>query len=155
MTSSTATATDAARRLWARAGGDNRVPEQVGAAAEQLCNRLRTGLSRWIGAEGYRSLLDRAVRVARADHPVLGGLSCLGGGGDEPGTWAALAARSNGDLAEGMVAVVASLIDLLGRIIGEEMAVRLVEQAGAESERPSPRGVVSTELKGGPNARVG
>ena len=154
MTSTPATATDAARRLWARAGCDNRAPEQVGAAAEQLCNRLRTGLARWIGAEGYRSLLDRAVRAARADHPVLGGLSCLGVG-DEPGTAAALAAKSNGDLAEGMVAVVATLIDSLGRIIGIEMAVRLVEQAGVETERPSPRGVVSNEPKGGRNARAG
>jgi hypothetical protein len=68
---------------------------------------------------------------------------------------AALAAKSNGDLADGMVAMVATLIDLLGRIIGEDMAVRLVEQAGAETERPSPRGVVSTEPKRGPNARVG
>lgn len=49
-----------------------------------------------------------------------------------------------------MVAAVAALIDLLGRIIGEEMAVRLVEQTGV----PSPRGVVSTEPKGDRNGRV-
>jgi hypothetical protein len=152
MTSIPAAAADAARRVWARASGESPAPEEAGAAAERLCNRLRVGLSRWIGADGYRSLLDRAVRAARADHPVLGGLSCLGGEGDEPGTAAALGAQSNGDLVEGMVALLATLIDLLSRIIGVEMAVRLVEQAGAEG--PSPRRVVSTQPKRGPNARV-
>ena len=46
---------------------------------------------------------------------------------------------------------VTTMIELLGRIIGEEMAVRLVEQTGRERERerPSPRGVVSTESRGG------
>jgi hypothetical protein len=57
-----------------------------------------------------------------------------------------------------MVALVAALVELLGRILGEEMAVRLVEQTGmkdererekgpSDRERPSPRGVVSTESR--------
>jgi transcriptional regulator of acetoin/glycerol metabolism len=69
-----------------------------------------------------------------------------------------------------MVALVAALVELLGRIIGEEMAVRLVDQTGIEvdqtgrererekkkeRERPSPRGVVSAESKGGRDAGVG
>jgi hypothetical protein len=57
----------------------------------------------------------------------------------------------------GMVAAVGELIDLLGRIIGEEMALRLVEQAGGEAtgrEKPSPRGVVSTKSKGSRNGRA-
>jgi transcriptional regulator GlxA family with amidase domain len=55
--------------------------------------------------------------------------------------------RANGadQVAAGMVAWVAVMMDLLGRIIGEETAVRLVEQTAI----PSPRGVVSTESEGG------
>ena len=44
-----------------------------------------------------------------------------------------------------MVALVAAMIELLGRIIGEELAVRLVEQLFMAS----PRGFVSTETEGG------
>jgi hypothetical protein len=143
MTLGSAAATDAARRLWARAAGDSSAPEEVAAAAERICFQLRVGLRRWIGAEGYRALLDRALGQVRAEHPALGGLSCLGG--DEPVTTAAVRTDGAGEVAAGLVALVTALIELLGRIIGEEMAVRLVEQIGI----PSSPGVVSTEPEGG------
>jgi ABC-type phosphate transport system permease subunit len=38
-------------------------------------------------------------------------------------------AHSAAEVATGMVALVAALVELLGRIIGEEMAVELVNQA--------------------------
>jgi hypothetical protein len=114
-----------------------------------MCTQLRAGLGRWVGTTGYRALLDRAIRLARAENPALGSLSCHGG--EEPVITAAVRAHGAGQVAAGMVVVVAALIELLGRIIGEEMAVRLVEQTGIEKERerPSPRGVVSTESRGG------
>jgi hypothetical protein len=104
--------------------------------------QLRAGLGRWIGAQGYRVLLERALSQTRAEHPALGGLSCLAE--YEPVTAAAVRAQGPGDVAAGLVAFVAALVELLGRIIGDEMAVRLVEQIGT----PSPRGVVSTETEG-------
>jgi hypothetical protein len=143
MTSSSATATDAARNLWARFAGDSTAPEDVAAAADRLCLQLRVGLRRWIGAEGYRALLDRALGLAQTKHPVLSNLSCLVG--DEPVTAEAVRTLGAGAVAAGLVALVAALIELLGRIIGEAMAVRLVEQIGL----PSPRGVLSTEADGG------
>lgn len=143
MTPRSAAATDAARRLWARAAGDTRTPEDVAAAAERMCTELRAGLERWIGTEGYRALLDRALGLTRAEHPALDGLSCLGG--DAPVTTAAMRVHRESDMAAGMVALLAALIELLGRIIGEEMAVRLVEQIGT----PSPREVECAETKGG------
>jgi hypothetical protein len=142
MTPSSAAVTDAARRLWARVADATSAPEEVAVAAERICTELRTGLGRWIGAEGYRALLDRALGLARAKHPALDGLSCLGG--DEPLTAAAVRAHGAAEVAAGMEALVAALIELLGRIIGEDMAVRLVEQTG----RPSPRGIVSTGTEG-------
>jgi hypothetical protein len=142
MTPAPVAATDAARRLWARAAGDGSGSEEVAAAADRLCSQLRAGLGRWIGADGYRALLERSLGLARAEHPALGGVSCLGGDGAM--TMAAVRAHGAGEVAAGLMALVAALIDLLGRIVGEEMAVRLVEQAGM----PSPRGVVSTETQG-------
>ena len=143
MTPQSAAVRDAARRLWARGAGDSTVPEEVAAGADRMCTQLRLGLGRWIGADGYRTLLDRALGAVRAEHPALSGLSCLGG--DDAWTTGALAEHGAGKVAAGLVALVAALIEFLGRIIGEEMAVRLVEQIGV----PSPRGVVSAETGGG------
>jgi hypothetical protein len=139
LTLRSAAATDAAQRLWARAAGDSSAAEEIAAAAERMCNELRAGLGRWIGADGYRTLLDRALGLARAEHPALGGFAGLGG--DEPLTTEAVRAQGAALVAAGFVAMVAALVELLGRIIGEDMAVRLVDQIGTSS----PRGVVSTE----------
>jgi hypothetical protein len=125
MASRSAAATDAARRVWTRAAGDSRGPEALTAAAEQLRSQLSTGLGRWIGAQGYRALLERAGELARTERSALGAE----------------------EAAVGQVALLAALIELLGRIIGEEMAVRLVEQSGM----PSPPGLVSTETEGSRN----
>ena len=122
-------ATEVARRHWARAVGDTSTPEEVAAAAERTCTQLRAGLSRWVGTEGYRALIDRALLLARAEHPALGSLSCHGG--DQPLTTAAVRAHNAAEVTAGIVALVATLIDLLSRIVGEEMAVELVNQAVA------------------------
>jgi hypothetical protein len=82
---------------------------------------------------GYHALIDRALLLVRAEHPALGSLSCHGG--DEPVTTAAVRAHSAAEMTAGMVVLVATLIDLLSRIVGEEMAVELVNQAVAASPR--------------------
>ncbi|HEV8454052.1 MAG TPA: hypothetical protein VGQ24_04130 [Gemmatimonadales bacterium] len=156
MTQRSAAATEVARRIWQRAVGDSSAPEDVAVAATRMCAELRAGLSRWVGAMGYRALIDRALLLARAEHPALGSLSCHGE--DEPASTAAVQAHTAAEVATGMVALVAALVELLGRIIGEEMAVRLVEQTGIKDgretgrprdrERPSLRGFVSTESRG-------
>jgi hypothetical protein len=175
MTPRSAPPTEVAQRLWERAVGDSKMPEDVAATADRMCAQLYAGLGRWVGSMGYRTLLDRALVLARAEHPALAGLACLGG--DQPGTTATQPAHSAAEVAGGMVALVAALVELLGRIIGEEMAVRLVEQTGIKAEQtgikseregeteparsreqregPSPRGVVSTESRGTRNAHTG
>ena len=120
-------ATEVARRHWACAAGDTGTVEEVAATAERTCTQLQAGLARWVGTEGYRALLHRALLLARAEHPALGGLSCHGG--DRPETTVAARAHSAAEVATGMVALVAALVELLGRIVGEEMAVELVNQA--------------------------
>jgi len=138
MTQRSAAATEVARRLWQLSVGDSTTPEDVAVAATRMCTGLRVGLTRWVGGMGYRALIDRALLLARAEHPALGSLSCHGG--DEPVTTAAVRAHSAAEVGTGMVALVAALVELLGRILGEEMAVRLVEQSGMQNERESARG---------------
>jgi hypothetical protein len=137
--------------LWSRVAGNASESQEVAEAAERMCTQLRLELGRWIGAMGYRALLDRALGLARAEHPALGGLSCHGE--EEPVVAAAVRAHGAEEVASGMMAVVAGLIDLLGRLIGEDMALRLVDQVARE--RPGPTGVVSTQSKGGSDARAG
>jgi hypothetical protein len=133
MTQVSAAATEAARQLWAHEGLDAGAPEEMAAAAEQGCARLRAGLTRWIGSDGYRALVDRALEQARAGHPALAGLQCQAG--DVQGVAAAVGVHGAAEVREGILTLVALLIDLLSRVIGEEMAVRLVEQAWAGSSR--------------------
>ncbi len=156
MTQSSPAAIEVARLLWTRTAGDVSEPGAVAEASERMCSQLAVGLGRWVGAAGYRALLDRAVGLARLEHPALDSLSCHGG--EQPLIAAAAREHSPAKVTAGMVALVEALIELLGRIIGEEMALRLVEQAGGAEEiarrRPSPRGVVSTEPKGSRNGRV-
>jgi len=134
MTRNSAAADVAARRLWSR-GTAGATPEAVAANAERVCVQLGAGLARWIGPGGYRALLHRALERERGEHPVLRTFSCHGG----EDQMIAAAARDHGpdEVAAGMVAVVATMIDLLGRIVGEEMAVRLVEQTEPTSVRAS------------------
>lgn len=143
MTPKSEAATGAAERLWARVAGGASAPGEVAASAAQVCRVLRLELGRWIGAEGYQALLDRALERARIEHPSLVGLPCVDK--DEAAVLAAVQEHGAEEVAAGMVALVAGLIRLLGRIIGEEMVVHLVEQIGT----PSPRGVVSVHSKGG------
>jgi hypothetical protein len=175
MTRRSPAATGVAQVVWALAAGDSTSSEQIAAAAERTCSELYTGLSRWIGTMGYRILFDRALALARAEHPALSGLECLGG--DQAVSTDIQPAPSAAEVAAGMMTLVATLVELLGRIVGEEMAVRLVEQTAGErqpgpkhedtgtepardrepreQEGPSPRGVVSAKSGGGRDAHVG
>ena len=131
-----------ARHLWERAVGDSNTPEDVAGAATRMCTELRVGLTRWVGAMGYRALIDQALLLARAEHPALGSLSCHGG--DEPVISAALRAHGAAEMTAGIVVLVATLIDLLSRIVGEEMAVELVNQAVARPPWQRTAGTAAT-----------
>ncbi len=134
MTQASAPASELARQLLAHKGFDTGAPEDMAAAAEQGCARLRAGLSRWVGSEGYRALVDRALEVARAGHPAIAGLECQAG--DVQGVAATVGRHGSAEVREGIIALVALLIDLLGRLIGEGMAMGLVEQAWAQGAHP-------------------
>jgi hypothetical protein len=107
-------------------------------APDRVCAGVSDELSRWIGRDGCRALFARALATAQADggHPVLdlvrvstGSVSCLDG-------LAEGAARCGSDAATaGATAILSALIELLGHLIGEDMALSLLAQTA-----PSPRG---------------
>lgn len=117
---------EAARRVWRGMATGAGTTDEMAAVAERTLTELGLGLRRWIGGEGYRVLLDRAVRTVIVDHPVLGELACREG--DPPVVASRLETHGAEAIAEGMVALVATVTQVLGRIIGEDMAIHLVEQ---------------------------
>ncbi|MBA2628381.1 MAG: hypothetical protein H0U85_10235, partial [Gemmatimonadales bacterium] len=106
------------------------------AVIERVCERLGTGLARWIGPDGYRALLRRALDEHRDIHPDFAMLACDG----NDGARIAEAVDRNG--AERLLAALESLIgiliNLLGRIVGEAMAIQLIEQAAAARPAGTP-----------------
>jgi hypothetical protein len=125
------TALATARRIWRSAAGSAPRPADVAWAAGRICAGLRIGLTRWIGAVGYRVLLDRTLSEVLPAHPVLARLPCSPGGPSS--ARAAVGKDGPGVVTDGVVALMVVMIDLLGRIMGPEMALRLVEQSGVPS----------------------
>lgn len=131
-------ALDVARRLFARELRGGADDAAVVEAAERVCARVADGLSRWFGPYGSLALITRALVRARAHHPALAGVAataahppCL--------TGLAESARAHGAkaTAEGVVAVLAALAELIGRLIGDDLAASLFEQS-----TPEPRTMV-------------
>lgn len=106
--------------------GDASLQAEVAGSADRLCGNLRIGMVRWIGGEGYRALLARALAETRRQHPALAGLTWFGE--DEPAIRAAVRKHGADAVVAAMVAVLRAMITLLGRIMGDDMAVHLVEQ---------------------------
>jgi hypothetical protein len=109
----------------------------VAVAAERVGAALCTGLTRWIGSEGYHGLLLRALDEVRAGHPWMARLRCEGGRLN--GLAAATGGQSAAAVRAGMLALIIALAGVLGRITGEEMAIRLMEQAWAMGEPEAAR----------------
>lgn len=136
-------APDAAQRIWRRAVGDAALPAEVAGSANRLSGDLRIGMVRWIGGEGYRALLARALAETRREHPALARLTCVGE--DEPAIRMAVRKHGADAVAAGLVAVLRAMITLLGRIMGDDMAVHLVEQNCS----PSHQGERASGTSGG------
>ena len=119
-------------------------PDALAASVAQVCERLLENLSRWVGIDGAAALFARALTHAQSEHPALHGVryaprasGCLEGIADS--------ARTHGAsvVAQSVAGILISLIELLGRLIGEDMALQLVEQSvptDATDQAPSTGG---------------
>ena len=112
---------DLARRLLAasQSVSDPHVPEAV-----LVSDRLRTSLTRFAGADGFTSLLRRALALARAEVPSLQSVK-VGADGRLEGC-ELLAADTCMNVA---AAITAHLLGLLVTFIGEPLTLTLVREA--------------------------
>jgi hypothetical protein len=95
--------------------------------AVHVCEKLRIALTRLAGADAFKSLLQRALVLARAETPSVQSVTLKPDGSME-GLDALVADANNGGL-EPAVSIIAHLLDLLVTFIGEPLMLRLVRQA--------------------------
>jgi hypothetical protein len=109
---------------------------RVAAAA---CDQLYRELSRWVGPDGCHALFTRALAQARTEYPALGQIQLRAR--SEPyidGVAETIMAHGDPATAEGLEAMLVHLIELLGRLIGDDMAMKLIERSLAASDRGDP-----------------
>ncbi len=123
-----------ARRLLAREAAQvsEGGREMVVAALQRTCLRVSDNLRESIGEDGCTALLERALARTEASHPALKDIR----------RWNDVSLHLDGVLtsveAHGVVAVtaaiealLAALVEILGRLIGEDMAIRLIDHDAA------------------------
>jgi hypothetical protein len=108
------------------------------AAAHEVSEQLYVALSHWVGIEGSFALFHRAMSSARLDHPALRCI-LLNARSDllMEGVGDAVHLHGESTVVESLATLLAGVIDLLGRLIGDDMAATLVEQA--TQSRPDHR----------------
>lgn len=124
----TPTARQLTRRLIAREAAESDSPDVAVAAAHAAGERLFRELARWLGATGCHALFTRALAHARSTHPALAEVSVEHRSAPTlEGVAESVRAHGAAAVAAGLESLLVALLELLGRLIGDDMAARLVE----------------------------
>ncbi len=119
-----------AQRLIAReqtAGGPGTAKASSAALA---VDELYRSLSRWIGADGCHALFTRARAQGQGEHPPLDMLQVQAR--SKPyveGVAETIAEYGEAATADAIESMLVRMIELLGRLIGEDMATNLIERS--------------------------
>lgn len=115
-----------ARALVEHEVGDRRTAQAVAAGAVSACEKLCLHLARIVGETGIRALFDRSLTLSRSEFPWLP----AAGGASFAARWTELASALAGQppaaALEAAVSVVATLIGLVGRFVGDDLTSRLL-----------------------------
>ena len=108
-------------------------PEAVAEAGERAWERLRRRLIVLIGPEGFHALFARALALARSDYPMLAGITYEAANGyDLTSLRESVHEHAPTDLLDALVTVTANFLAVLVRLIGADLAMRLVREAWPE-----------------------
>ena len=130
-------AMELARRALARDAVSKRVDdtEFPGAALQRACALVSENLRDAMGEAGCTALIARARARTEGDHPALKKLQRVNEGCLHlDGVVESVEAHGIGDVTAALEALLAALADILIRLIGEDMAVTLINR-----EAPSKR----------------
>jgi hypothetical protein len=131
-----ASAREIARRLIRGGGSAEEGGDSPARAAAAAGDRLYRELSRWVGRDGCHALFARALAEARTDHPALGKIQLHTRA--EPyidGVAETIIAQGDPATAEALESMLVRLVELLGRLIGDDMAIKLIERTLAPPDR--------------------
>ena len=118
--------------------GDSTHAASAGDAARAACDNLYWELSRWLGFDGCHALFARALAQARVEHPALSSITLrVRSDPYVEGVSASIAANGDDRVAAALEAMLIDVVDLLGRIIGDDMAAKLIEQSIASTRSAS------------------
>ena len=123
---------DLAQRLLTYEAVKDRNSEITESAAFRVCAKLRDPLFTLAGVAGFRSLLSRALTLARAEAPTLSAVQIAADGSlqglDELGPQV-----GKDQTAEEGAILIAQLIGLLLTFIGEGLTLRMVQDVWPEA----------------------
>jgi len=119
-----------ARRLLDLEAANESATDSLGHEAVQVCEKLRTSLIQFAGADGFTALMKRALTLAGADVSSLRNLS-VNSDGHIQGIEEAGSATWN-LTSEAAIAISAHVLGLLAAFIGEPLTYRVVRQAWPE-----------------------
>jgi hypothetical protein len=107
-------------------------------AAFRVCEKLRAPLCTFSGVEGFRSLLSRALVLAREDAPLLAAVQIKPDGSFQyspelEARWASAEATQAG------TALASQLLGLLTTFIGEALTLRLVHDVWPQTALKDPK----------------
>jgi hypothetical protein len=111
-------------------GGDSRA-----RAAAVACEDLYRDLARWVGRDGCHALFTRALAQARTDHPELEEVRLRPL--SQPyveGVAETIMSHGDAATAEALESMLVHLVELLGRLIGDDMATNLIERSLTAAE---------------------
>ena len=129
-------AREIAGRLISSRRSERKSGETAARAAAAACDNLYRELSRWVGSDGCHALFTRALAETRTEYPPLTQIQLRAR--SEPyidGVAETIMAHGDPATAEALESMLVRLVELLGRLIGDDMAVKLIERSLASSER--------------------
>jgi len=131
-----------AQRLIDRARAGSGTQESANAAAAAV-ERLYLDLSRWVGLDGCHALFMRALATSREEHQSLAGITLQVRSTQYlNGVAEAVEKEGSAKTAAALEAMLVTLIELLGRLIGIDMAASLIERGlgGSPEDKANRQG---------------
>jgi len=124
---------DERNATWAPGLSDAEIALASGERALQL---VQEHLRDWFGPDGVDALLIRALERARSSHPILigvqppvsGTLRLIGITENDRAVSQQNGALDSREIIEGIVALLAAILALIARLVGDEMMRHLVKQ---------------------------
>jgi hypothetical protein len=127
-------ASQLARRLIERGRAEAAASPDPAQRAAATFDRLYQDLAIWVGLDGCHALFTRALAEARLKYPLLETIQLHARSSPYlEGVAETIEQHDAGETAEALESMLVILIQLMGRLIGDDMATNLIERGFADS----------------------